>query len=423
VSVSPRLSAVWDPNGGGVWALTGSFARYTMALTSNLAASTAVAGNAATYRWVYTGAPINADATQSQLTTTEEAMRQIFAWHDSLGGDSRPTQFTSIPGVNMKLDEPLTSPYSIEYSGGVSRALGQRGTVRADVVYRDFRNFYSLRADRATGSVTVSTGTFDKNVVENSDVTDREYVGLTTQATYNFGSQLAVGGNYTLSHAHGSLEGETTNGGPSGALANNYPEYRVASWNYPEGDLNIDQRHRARMWATYDLPLSPSSGSFSLGLMQQFASGVPFAAMTAVPTTGMTNPGYVAPPPSVEYFFLGRNPFRTESTYRTDLAVNYGYRFGRSGAAHPELFFHGEMLNVFNQFQACACGENVFRNGGISDLSTISQAVQLVTPFNPYTTQPVEGVNWKKAPGFGEPQNTFGYTSPRIFRFSVGLRF
>jgi hypothetical protein len=272
--------------------------------------------------------------------------------------------------------------------------------------------------------VTVSTGTFDKNVVENSDITDREYVGLTTQATYNFGSQVAVGGNYTLSHAYGSLEGETANGGPSGALANNYPEYRVASWNYPEGDLNIDQRHRARMWATYDIPLSPSSGAFSVGLLQQFASGVPFAAVAIVPTAGtIANPGYVTPPPSVEYFLLGRSPFRTESTYRTDLSVNYAYRFARAGAAHPELFFHGEMLNVFNQFQACACGENVFRNGGISDLSTISQAVQLIAPFNPYTTQPVEGVNWKKAPGFGQPQNTFGYTSPRLFRFSVGLRF
>jgi hypothetical protein len=272
--------------------------------------------------------------------------------------------------------------------------------------------------------VTAVTGTFDKNVVENSDVTDRQYVGLTTQLSYNFGSRLAVGGNYTLSHAYGSLEGETINGGPSGALANNYPEYRVPSWNYPEGDLNIDQRHRARMWGTYDVPLASASGALSIGLLQQFASGVPFAAMAAVPTAGaIANPGYLTPPPSVEYFFLGRSPFRTESTYRTDLAVNYGYRFGRSGAAHPELFFHGELLNVFNQFQACACGENVFRNGGISDLSTISQAVQLLAPFNPYTTEPVEGVNWKKAPNFGRPQNSFGYTSPRIFRFSAGLRF
>ena len=428
VSLSPRISAVWDPTGRGAWAVSGSYARYTMALTSNLAASTARAGNASTYRWVYTGAPINATANDStptsSLTTTEQAVTQVFAWHDALGGDGRPTQAATVPGVNMTIDDPLTSPYSIEYSGGVSRALGQRGTARADIIYRDFRNFYSLRTDRGTGTVTSNGSTFDRNVVENSDRTDRQYIGLTTQASYNFGPQISVGANYTLSHAQGSLEGETAAGGPSGALANNYPEYRAASWNYPEGDLAIDQRHRARMWATYNVPMSMTAGTITIGLLQQFASGVPFPAMALVPTAGaLTNPGYQTPPPQVEYFFLGRDPFRTEATYRTDLSVNYGYRFGQSNGFRPELFFHGEILNVFNQYQACGCGENVFRNGGITDLTSISQAVQVRAPFNPYTTQPVEGTNWQLAPGFGQPQNSFGYTSPRIFRFSVGLRF
>ncbi len=425
VSVSPRVSVVWDPTGRGAWAVSGSYARYTMALTSNLAASTAKAGNAATYRWVYSGAPINAnlnDPTES-LVTTEAAVRQIFAWHDALGGDGRATQSATLPGVNMTIDDPLTSPYSIEYSGGVSRALGQRGTLRADIIYRDFRNFYSLRTDRGTGTVTSNGSTFDRNVVENSDRTDRQYIGLTTQASYNFGAQMMVGANYTLSHAQGSLEGETAAGGPSGALANNYPEYRTASWNYPEGDLAIDQRHRARMWATYNVPMSVTSGTITIGLVQQFASGVPFPAMALVPTAGLPNPGYQTPPPQVEYFFLGRDPFRTDATYRTDLAVNYGYRFGQSGGFRPELFFHGEVLNVFNQYQACGCGENVFRNGGITDLTSISQAVQMMAPFNPYTTQPVEGVNWQRASSFGQPQNSFGFTSPRIFRFSVGVRF
>jgi hypothetical protein len=146
---------------------------------------------------------------------------------------------------------------------------------------------------------------------------------------------------------------------------------------------------------------------------------VPLAPVGIVPTSGtVSNPGYVTPLPMVEYYFEGRNPYRTEATYRTDLSVNYGYRVGG-----PELFFHGELLNVFNRFQACGCGENVFKNGGITDLTSISQAVVIRAPFNPYTTQPVRGQHWDLTPGFGQPQNTFGYTSPRIFRFSVGLRF
>jgi hypothetical protein len=89
----------------------------------------------------------------------------------------------------------------------------------------------------------------------------------------------------------------------------------------------------------------------------------------------------------------------------------------------PQLFFHGEVLNVFNQFQLCGCGENVFRNGGITDTSTIAQGVRLIAPFNPYTTQPVEKVHWERNANFGQAQSAFAYTSPRIFRFSVGVKF
>jgi hypothetical protein len=425
LSFSPRLSATWDPRGDGRWAVSGSLARYTMALTSNLAGSTAKGGNSATYRWLYTGPAINPPGTPVEsLVPTAEAIARVFEWHESLGGNSRKASATTIPGVNMKLLEPLTSPYSMEYSGGVSRALGRRGTLRTDLVYRNFRNFYGLRTDLQTSTVSDPVGgTFDLNVVENTDRTERQYVGLTTQASYDL-PQVSMGGNYTLSRAWGDVEGESVNTGPSGGTTNNYPEYRVESWNYPVGDLNIDQRHRARLWATYNLPIAPASGLMSVALLQQFASGVPYAAIGFInPTPFMTNPGYLTPPAALEYYFLGRNPFHTEATYRTDLALNYGYRLGRIGDSRPELFFHGELLNVFNQFQLCACGENVFRNGGISDLTTIAQGVQVLAPFNPYSSQPVERTHWQTASNFGQAANRFAFTTPRTFRFSAGVRF
>ena len=46
-----------------------------------------------------------------------------------------------------------------------------------------------------------------------------------------------------------------------------------------------------------------------------------------------------------------------------------------------------------------------------------------IAPFNPFTDTPVKGVNWDLNPNFGTPLNAFAYTSPRIVRFSVGLRF
>ncbi|HXO20124.1 MAG TPA: hypothetical protein VOA87_09415 [Thermoanaerobaculia bacterium] len=44
-------------------------------------------------------------------------------------------------------------------------------------------------------------------------------------------------------------------------------------------------------------------------------------------------------------------------------------------------------------------------------------------PFNPFTTTPVEHVNWEKGPRFGQAINPLGFQQPRTYRFSVGIRF
>jgi hypothetical protein len=166
--------------------------------------------------------------------------------------------------------------------------------------------------------------------------------------------------------------------------------------------------------------MSPEAGSLTFGLVQQISSGVPYGAMSLInPSSFMPNPGYALGPGQLEYFFTARDAFRTETSYRTDISVNYAHRL--RGTA--EAFFHGEILNVFNEFQLCGCGDTVFNNGGTSNLTTIGQSVIVRAPFNPYTAQPVEGVNWDKHANFGQPVSTFAFTTPRLYRFSVGVRF
>jgi hypothetical protein len=46
-----------------------------------------------------------------------------------------------------------------------------------------------------------------------------------------------------------------------------------------------------------------------------------------------------------------------------------------------------------------------------------------MTAFNPFTTTPVEGVNWKKDSLFGQPSSPSSYQAPRDASFSVGFRF
>jgi hypothetical protein len=140
-----------------------------------------------------------------------------------------------------------------------------------------------------------------------------------------------------------------------------------------------------------------------------------------------------APLGATDYYFTPRDAFRTETTYRTDLSINYARRVRASGM-QPELFFHGEVLNVFNQFQLCGCGASAFSNGGATDLTTIGQAVRTsrtansgLQAFNPFTTVPVKGTHWDfgTTPGaeFGSALSPFAYTTPRLYRLSVGVRF
>jgi hypothetical protein len=58
---------------------------------------------------------------------------------------------------------------------------------------------------------------------------------------------------------------------------------------------------------------------------------------------------------------------------------------------------------------------------GQSVLTPVNTAT--LAKFNPFTTTPVQGVNWNLAPDFGTPINRFAYDSPRTFRVTFGVRF
>jgi hypothetical protein len=439
---SPRVGVTWDPAKNGRWTVSGSFARYASALSTGVAENSP-AGNPATYQFPYTGPSVNADA-NAPLVTPDAAIQTVFGWFNANGGTSRPFSSATLPGVNVFINDSLDSPYALEYATGVSRTLGSRGSLRFDYVYRDFHDFYAQRTDLTTGRVTNSAGqAFDKSLIENSDDLKRRYQAGTWQVAYRAFSRLNVGGNYTLSRLWGNADGENPTSGPLTMRLTDYPEYRQESWNLPEGNLYGDQRHRTRVWGTYTVPLSEVAGALDLSLLFGAASGVPYtlsSATTAAPglTVGqvdprpyVVNPGYVNPLQStttVDYFFFARDKYRTEAQYRTDFSANYKRRF----AGHAEAFFHMDVLNIFNGFQLCGCGGTVFNNGGGSDVRQINTGVQTratagaasgLVVFNPFTETPVEGVNWRLAPNFGTAASRFAYTSPRTFRFNIGVRF
>jgi outer membrane receptor for ferrienterochelin and colicin len=449
---SPRLGVVWDPFGDQQWSVTGSVAKYVAGILNSIADLSSPAGNADEYRFIYRGPDIN---TGSARIANEAAIQQVFDWFNANGAANLPvTGSPSVRGVSPQIGESLDSPSVQEYATGVNRTFGGRAALRADFVYRDYKGFYIQRTDLTSGRAVDSRSfapaavrgrEYDRTLIENDDdeIFKRRYSGVTFQGQYRFGTRADVGANYTISRAWGNLEGETVPNGPITAgtagreAAYHYPEYRRLEWNYPEGDLSIDQRHRARLWINF----TPWVPGLTFSFLQALESGVPYSASNqnsatvngVDPRPSVANPGYVTPPDGAgtQYFFTARDAFRMEGQKRTDFAAMYNRDLGVGGGRSVNLFIQGQVINLFNQFQLCGCGGSAaFTLGGNVQNQTIDTAIRtnvshptLYQPFNPFTTTPVEGTHWAKNPTFGKALNRFAYTTPRTFRLTFGLRF
>jgi hypothetical protein len=429
---SPRVGVVWDPTAEGKWSVTANVAKYVAPLASTIADASSVGGNSTTLQWLYRGAPINPNGTAS-LTSSADAIRQVFDWFNAAGGSNQAPAGANVPGISVQIHDSLNSPNVLEYAAGVGRQLKGRAALRADFSYRHWRDFYSLRTDTQTGVQADQYGNrYDVGVMENTDAMKRRYAGLTLSGTYRLSGRSDFGGNYTLSRLWGNFDGENINAGPAAADLFQYPEYRQASWYAPEGDLSADQRHRSSLWFNYGVR---GVEGLTLSLLEEMASGAPYGAIglvNAIPF--VTNPGYVTPQgtSSENYYFTARDAFRTEAATRTDFGASYSHAVA-TGRRHLDLFVQAQVLNLFNQMPLCGCGASVFANPGAVQLTNIGQGVvtNVTAPtrfaaFNPLTTAPVQGTNWDyntTTTGFGQPLSRFAYQSPRAFRMTFGVRF
>jgi len=298
-------------------------------------------------------------------------------------------------------------------------------------VLRNWERFYTSYRNTSTGKVTdPRTGTpYDLSIIRSDDgIYDRKYTGVHTQFSYRLFTRLDLGGTYAWSRLVGNLTGENSGSGPLVGGAGEYPEYIQESWNYPTGYLTGDQRHRAGVWATYDLPTTPVGG-FSISLLQSFDSGTRTSVDGVIDSRPfVTNPGYLTPPATVAYFFGNRGNLKTDDITRTDLAINYKVRL--FGAV--ELFIQPEVFNLFNERGVVSFNEEILTAVD----NPPAPAPTIYRPFNPFTEKPVEcpqgapaaqcqamGAHFQRGPNFGKPDSEGDYQTPRTFRVSVGLRF
>ena len=414
---SPRLAATFDPKGTGRLTFRAGLARYVMPVTSGIADLGSGAGRNASFQYVYRGPAINADLNTPNPVSAADALTQIFAWFNANGGTSRPLrQNPSYPGVSRKLADDLKTPSTMEYTIGLGGMIGNKGSYRVDAIYRDFDNMFT---DQIVPGVTVADPAgrrFDLTTVVNTNELDRKYKAVQAQIQYRFSEQVSLGGNYTLSNSYGNFNAENTASGPVQDDFLSFVEYKQPAWNTPTGDLSIDQRHKFRVWANYEKKFT-RAGRLSLGLLERVNSGQPYSAAGSVDSRPyVTNPGYLAPPSNVTYYYGGgRGIFKTDTVSATDASLNYSLRAGflKKG----EFFLRVVVNNLLNQSaQDNAGNQTVFS-------ATNQNAARTMQRFNPFVDTPLEGVHYELGPNFGRALSADDYQTARNYYFSLGFRF
>jgi hypothetical protein len=187
----------------------------------------------------------------------------------------------------------LKTPYFLEWSLGVERELGRRGSLRVDYVgTRAVEEPYQVQLN---GYQTVCSGCFAPfafnqpldqrfgSVNEFRTGAGSHYAGLQTSATRQFAG-LTVRANYTFSHCID----EVSNGGllPFSSLGILAP--LPGSLRPEYGDCDYDVRHNFAAFAVYEIPFRSSHallrhafGGWQLSGTTFLHSGLPFSILSA----------------------------------------------------------------------------------------------------------------------------------------------
>jgi len=442
-AISPRLTAIFDPQGNGRHRITASYNQYVSRIVGNSADQNQSAGSPGSIDYAYQGPIINPNSNQLQ-TSLSDAITQAFAWFASQCGGFvngtidaskcpssllRPGGSRSVPGFSAVYNNRLQSPSVAEYALGYGVQIGATGYAKIDLISRDWKDFYAASVTQDGPKSNTPLGIpVDLTVVTNNNDMKRTYRGMQLQTQWH-PQRWTLGLNYTWSKLRGNDEGETGASGPvlNQPLAIYYPEYASYAQRLPIGYLSSDQRHRVRAWAGYDFNFG-SFGTLNLSGLENYDSGRPYPTVFLADLLnypGAPNvSGYVGGGPATANYYICRDCNRFEAASSTDLSVNYAIPVSRA-----QLFVRAVMTNAFNEHALCGCGRDWAGNGATTANPGVSTTVNgagnssAFKAFNPFTQTPVEGVNYGKASNFGQATSFTGYQASRTYGFSLGARF
>jgi hypothetical protein len=369
---APRVGFGWNPWGHSRIAIRGGYGMYYTQIQSNLAASYLVSGldGLTTYTAVagQTGFPtcltgsclpvpvdpksIAASQLPARDITIQAGRRDFYTAQFAKYG----LDFNKLPYYPDALDNPRSQVMSIGTEVEAAKGL----FIAADYVHQHWTGLdrnVDLNApspfDRSTpGQVRtvaaanltrpilpVNGGVRQVNVLMNLGFAD--YDGLQTRVIYRGYKKLYASVGYTLSKATNTTEPDGNGINPN--------DSNISRLSAPErGPSVLDQRHRAVVMVSYDLPYH-----FTVGTLSQFASARPFNATTGVDNNG---DGANNDRPVINGAVVSKSAFR--GTAISDVGFFAENRIPLSES--KSLLLRIEGFNLFNHANMLGRGQTVY---------------------------------------------------------------
>jgi hypothetical protein len=218
----------------------------------------------------------------------------------------------------------------------------------------------SVAAANATRPILpVNGGVRSVNVLMNLGTSD--YDGLQTEFSYRGHSKIYAAVSYTLSKATNTSEPDGNGIGPNQSTFSRLGEEE-------RGPSLLDQRHRAVITFTYQLPYNMTAGTVT-----QLASSRPFNAVTGVDNNG---DGANNDRPVVDGAVIGKSAFRGTGTQDVSAFVE-----GRIKSAGRTILLRLEGFNLFNHGNILGRAQTTY--GDLAAVnSTFGQLVSAGTATN-----------------------------------------
>lgn len=387
---APRLGFGWNPGGDRRTAIRGGFGVYYTQIRSNAVAGYLVNGldGLTTYTATPTELGFPTCLTGSCLPVPVDprklAPNQIPARDITIAAGRSSfyeaqfarygLDFSKLPFYPDKLVNPKSQVMSI----GAEREILKGLFVGTDYVHQHWTNLdrtVDLNAPspydrtrpndvrRVTDAnitrpiVPAASGVRQVNVLMN--LGEAEYDGLQTQVTYRGASRLFASLSYTFSKATNTFEPDGNGVAPNqGNIARLGEDER--------GPSLVDQRHRAVLTLTYDLPFN-----LTIGTLTQYASARPFSATTGVDNNG---DGLNNDRPVIDGKVIGKSAFRGTPT--SDVAA---FIESRIRVLDRTVLLRLEGFNLLNHGNYLGRAQTVYGDTG-TPLSTFGQLVSVVGP-------------------------------------------